>query len=73
MKTKLTLTIENDLIPRAKDYAHRQGASLSALLEKAIRKMTQAEEFTFSKRWRGKFKAAGRSSPRYKTLSERYL
>ena len=73
MKTKLTLTIEDELIPQAKEYAHRRGASLSSLLEQAIRKMTQEEGVPFSRRWRGKLKASGKSSLRYKTLAKRYL
>ena len=73
MKTKLTLTIEKDLIPQAKRYAQARGASLSGLVEKALQDITQTEEIPFSKRWRGKFKASRRASSRYKLLSRRYL
>jgi len=73
MKTKLTLTIDEDLIPQAKRYAEARRDSLSGLVEKALQDLTQTQEISFSKRWRGKFKASRRSSTRYKALSRRYL
>lgn len=73
MKTKLTLTVEKDLIPKAKRYAQARGGSLSGLVEKALQDITQTDETSFSKQWRGKFKASRRRSPRYKVLSRRYL
>jgi hypothetical protein len=73
MKTKLTLTIEEDLIPRAKRYAQARRDSLSGLVERALQDLTQTQEVPFSKRWRGKFKASRRASTRYKALARRYL
>src|SRR5262249_23406609 len=73
MKTKLTLTIDEDLIPQAKRYAEARRDSLSGLVEKALQDLTQTQEIPFSKRWRGKFKASRRASTRYKALSWRYL
>ena len=73
MKTKLTLTIEEDLIPQAKRYAEAQKDSLSGLVEKALRDLTRTKEIPFSKRWRGKFKASRRASTRYRALARRYL
>ena len=73
MKTKLTLTIEEDLILKAKRYAEAQNASLSGLVEKAFRDLTRSEEKPFSKRWSGKFKASRRASTSYNALSRRYL
>jgi len=73
MKTKLTLTIEEDLIPKAKRYAESQNDSLSGLVEKALRDLTRTKEIPFSKQWAGKFKAARRASTRHKTLARRYL
>jgi hypothetical protein len=73
MKTKLTLTIEKDLIPRAKRYAEARKDSLSGVVEKALQQLTQSQETPFSKRWRGKFKASRRASTRYKALARRYL
>ena len=60
MKTKLTLTIDEDLIPQAKRYAEARRDSLSGLVEKALQDLTQTQEIPFSKRWRGKFKASRR-------------
>ena len=73
MKTKLTLTIEKGLIPQAKRYARARGESLSGLVEKAIQDISQTYETSFSKQWRGKFKASRHGSARYKALSRRYL
>lgn len=73
MKTKLTLTIDEDLIPRAKRYAEARGDSLSSLVEKALQGLTQTKGIPFSARWRGKFKPSRRASIRYKALSRRYL
>ena len=36
-KTKLTVTIDSEVLPRAKEYARAQGVSLSALIEEALR------------------------------------
>lgn len=73
MKTKLTLTIDEDLIPRAKRYAEARGDSLSGLVEKALQGLTQTKGISFSEQWRGKFEPSRRASIRYKTLSRRYL
>ncbi len=73
MKAKLTLTIEEDLIPKAKRYAEAQNDSLSGLVEKALRDLTRTKEMPFSKRWAGKFKASRQASIRYRTLARRYL
>ena len=37
MKRRLTVTVDADLIPGAKRYAHSQGMSLSALVEQRLR------------------------------------
>jgi hypothetical protein len=73
MKSKLTLTIDKDLIPQAKRYAETRGDSLSGLVEKALQEITQTDETPFSQQWRGKFKASRRASTRYKRLARRYL
>jgi hypothetical protein len=48
MKTKLTLTIDEDLIPQAKRYAEARRDSLSGLVEKALQDLTQTQEIPFS-------------------------
>ncbi|HEX7184876.1 MAG TPA: DUF6364 family protein [Thermoanaerobaculia bacterium] len=73
MKTKLTVTIDEELIPKAKRYARQRGISLSQLIETSLRSTTEGEETTFSQRWRGKFEPANRDDERYKALAKRYL
>ena len=73
MKTKVTLTIDKELIPRAKNYARIHGHSLSQLIENSLKKMSLEQEQPFSKKWRGKFEKSNRSTPRYKILEKRYL
>lgn len=41
MKTKLTLTLENSIIERAKSYAKNTGRSLSELIENYLETITQ--------------------------------
>ena len=73
MKAKLTVTIDEDLIPKAKAEARFQGVSLSDLIERALRGLTLEKRRPFSARWRGRFKAARRQDDRYKALAEKYL
>jgi hypothetical protein len=40
MNSKLTLTIEKDVIEKAKEYAARQGQSLSSLVENYFKHIT---------------------------------
>lgn len=42
MTTKLTLTIDEDVIKIAKTYAHRKGRSLSDLIESYLKILTSA-------------------------------
>ena len=41
MTTKLTLTVEKDVIVRAKSYAKKTGRSLSELIEKYLDTLTE--------------------------------
>ena len=41
MTTKLTLTVEKDVIERAKSYAKNSGRSLSELIEQYLETITQ--------------------------------
>ena len=73
MKTKLTVTIERDLVPRAKRYAKRRGVSLSSLIEAALDEMTRSEETaSFVDRWRGSMKRSERADERYRQLRDKY-
>src|SRR5712692_7286864 len=57
MKTKLTLTIDQELLPQAKQFARSRGVSLSRLVEEALRDLSARGTHSFSQRWRG---ASGR-------------
>jgi post-segregation antitoxin (ccd killing protein) len=73
MKTKLTVTIDEELVPRAKRYARGQGVSLSSLIESALIEMTaRGETAPFSERWRGAMVLADRDDERYRALAEKY-
>ncbi len=73
VKTKLTVTIDAELIPRAKQYARTRGLSLSQVIENALRDLSAEENVSFSKRWRGKFHADERDDERYEHLARKYL
>lgn len=74
MKTKLTLTVDEELVPRAKRYARERGVSLSSLVEGALRELTEPEErASFVERWRGTLRLADRDDERYRALAEKYL
>ena len=72
MKTKLTVTIDEELLPKAKEHARSLGVSLSQLIEQALREMSEAETPAFSERWRGKLRPSNRRDERYRHLSEKY-
>ena len=73
MKTKLTITVDKDLIPRAKRYARRRGVSLSSIIEDALRELTRDEAPSFAERWRGRFEPASRDDDRFRALADKYL
>ena len=73
MKSKLTITVESELIPTAKRYAHERGVSLSSLIEGSLREMVSEETESFSTRWRGKFAPAPGDDPRFERLARKYL
>ena len=73
MKKKLTITIDEDLLPRAKRYARARGVSLSSLIEDALRQMSEEVEGSFVDRWRGRFKPSARDDDRFRALAEKYL
>jgi hypothetical protein len=74
MKTKLTLTVEADLVPRAKAWAAERGVSLSSVVEDALRERTGDPEPSFVDRWAGRFELNDRrDDPRFRTLVEKYV
>lgn len=74
MKTKLTVTIDRDLLPQAKRYARERGVSLSELIEGSLRKMSSRDDGpSFAARWRGQFVPADHADARYDALAKKYL
>lgn len=73
MKRKLTLTVEESLLPVAKRYAKSRGLSLSSLVERLLRDAAGHHEPSFASRWRGKFRSVERCDVRYNTLAKKYL
>ncbi len=75
MKTKLTVTIDEKLLPRAKEHARRRGVSLSEVIEDALWEVssTSVTESSFAARWRGRFRPAQKNEPRYRRLARKYL
>ena len=73
MKQKLTITVDGELIPKAKRYARSRGVSLSSLIEAELRGVVSAEGSSFASRWRGEFAPAERDDPRYEALARKYL
>ena len=73
MKKKLTITVDSDLLPRAKRSARARGVSLSSLVEASLREIAEEDTPSFASRWRGRFQAAGRDDRRYRALSRKYL
>ena len=76
MKTRITLTIDPAVSHLAKQRARAQGTSVSNLVEQMLREEIREESTpdapTFSSRWAGKAKLAGRSDTRSKRLREKY-
>jgi hypothetical protein len=73
VKTKLTLTIDAALLPKAKRFARKRGVSLSALVESALRNLADGPAGeSFVERWRGTMVLADRNDDRYRALKRRY-
>lgn len=73
MKQKLTITVDTDVLPRAKRYARTRGVSLSSLVEESLRGLVGEDAPSFSSRWRGRLQAAEGDDPRYEALARKYL
>ena len=75
MKAKLTVSIDGDLIPRAKRSARRRGASLSSVIEHALDRFTKEDAPSFSEKGRGRFQVRGDADqdPRARELRAKYL
>ena len=84
MNTKLTLTIEQDVIQKAKDYARNKNRSLSNIIENYLKSLTKEDtkekkEITLSpivKSLKGSFKMPANFDYKEelrKGLEEKYL
>ncbi|MDT8369535.1 MAG: DUF6364 family protein [Longimicrobiales bacterium] len=74
MKDKLTLTIDADLIPRAKAFARGRGASLSSVVEDALRNLAGEPPPSVVDRWAGRFELRERpDDPRFRALVSKYV
>jgi hypothetical protein len=73
VKAKLTVTIDEELVPRAKRFARSKGVSLSQLIEHSLRELSGGDTPSFADRWRGGFSVAKRSGGRFERLSRKYL
>jgi hypothetical protein len=54
MKTKLTLTVDDDVVRRSKEHASRRATSLSQFVEDLLRRAVDADEPDFVDQWGGK-------------------
>ena len=73
MKKKLTITIDEELLPRAKRYARSRGVSLSALIESSLRELAGDQHTSFVDKWSGRFELLERDDPRYQAIVAKYL
>ncbi len=82
MNTKLTLTIEQSIIEKAKKYANDKGRSLSSIIENYLKVITKEEVVSdikltpIVKSLKGSFKAPRNFNYKKeisKRLSEKYL
>jgi hypothetical protein len=73
MKQKLTVTVDAELIPKAKRYARSRGVSLSSVIEDSLRRLTEDQEPPFVEKWRGRFEAASGEDDPFLALAEKYL
>ncbi len=60
MKTKLNLTIDEELVPLSKAYAQSRGMSILQLIENFLREVTRKNNRAFAQKWQGRFKLAER-------------
>jgi post-segregation antitoxin (ccd killing protein) len=75
VKTKLTVSVDRDLVPRAKRSARRRGVSLSAVIEQALTRLAEEDRPSFAETWKGRFAARvdADRDPRARELARKYL
>ena len=73
MKSRLTLTIEKELVSFTKKYARSKGMSVSQLVEQLLRGVAENGDPSFSSCRRGKFLGVEDGNQRMNKLKTRYL
>lgn len=71
MKKKLTITVDEELLSRAKRHARSRGVSISSLVEASLRELVAEDMPSFASRWRGRFEPAERDDDRYRALARK--
>jgi hypothetical protein len=74
MKTKLTLTLDEEIIKKGKTYAAKQHISLSNLLERFLKKELENNERSFVDKWDPIFsKIRGKSEEDLTTIRYKHI
>ena len=75
MKTKLTVSVDRDLLPRAKRASRKRRVSLSSVVESALTQLVEEDTPSFSSKWRGRFRLRddAANDPRARELLRKYL
>ncbi len=72
MKTRITLSLDADLVAQASEQAQRRGVSLASFVEDALRTVTSDAPVSIVDRWAGRFTLADRGDARYEALAAKY-
>lgn len=72
MKTRVTITLDADLLAFARTRAGDRGMSVSGLIEELLRDRISGPPATFAARWRGRFRPAPGGDPRKEALAGKY-
>jgi hypothetical protein len=77
MKRRVNLTIDAELVVRARNLAHQRKSSISRLVEKGLQDLTKELDVqgeNFAEKWMGKLKLAPRNSadPKRERLWRKY-
>ena len=73
MKRELTITVNSELLLKAKEYARPRKISLASSIEDWPRRLTLEEWPSFAAGRKGRFRPARRDEPRYRALTRKYL
>lgn len=73
MKTRLHVTVDYSVLQRARELARTRGMSLSALVESALRRVTEVDSApSCTASWRGTMAMVDQGTPRLRTLAARH-